>query len=77
MLKGLLLGIQLVLSFMLVTAVILHPAKAMGMGSIGAQAQMFGSQKGAESGLNKITAIIAVVWALISVILSANLVPDF
>lgn len=65
---------QLFLSIALITAVILHPAKGMGMGGIGSPAQVFGSQKGAESGLNRITAVIAILWALVAILLSTSLV---
>lgn len=56
------------------TAIILHPAKGMGLGGIGSPAQVFGSQKGAEAGLNKITAFIAILWALVAILLSTSLV---
>lgn len=64
-----LLFVQVITSIMLITAVILHPAKGMGLGGIGSPAQLFGSQKGAEEGLNKITAIIVSVWALTAILL--------
>jgi len=76
LLKNLLFGIQLIFSFMLVAAVVLHPAKGMGLGGIGSPAQIFGSQKGAESGLNKITAVIVIVWAVVSVLLSTTLIIE-
>lgn len=77
LLKNLLFGLQFILSFMLVTSVILHPAKGMGLGGIGAPAQIFGSQKGAETGLNKITAVIAILWALISILLSTPFIMEY
>ena len=66
--------LQLLLSIALVTAIILHPAKGMGLGGIGSPAQLFGSQKGAETGLNKLTGGIAVAWALVAILLSSPLV---
>jgi protein translocase SecG subunit len=42
----------------------------MGMGGIGSPSEIFGSQKGAEEGLNRITTIIAIIWALSALLLS-------
>lgn len=58
--------LQLILSIALVAAVIIHPAKSMGMG-LNSPAQLFGSQKGAESGLNKVTGFIALSWFVVSI----------
>lgn len=66
--------IQLILSLALIAAILVHPAKGMGLGSMGGTAQIFGSQKGAESGLNKITGGLAVLWALVAILLSSPLI---
>jgi preprotein translocase subunit SecG len=58
---------QVFLSIALVAAVLLHSAKGEGLAGIGGQAHMFGSQKGVEAGLNRITTIIAVIWFLVAV----------
>lgn len=69
---GLLVGVQILTSILIVIAVILHPAKGEGFGGLGgAPSQLFGSQRGAESGLNQITVGLAIVWALCSVTLSS------
>ena len=65
---------QLFLSLALIVAVILHPAKGAGLGSMGGGAQVFGSQKGAETGLNRITGVIALLWAATAVLLSSPLI---
>lgn len=65
---------QLFLSLALIVAVILHPAKGAGLGSVGGSAQIFGSQKGAETGLNRITAVIAILWAVVAVLLSSSFI---
>jgi len=57
-------------SIALILSVLLHPAKTMGMGGLGSPSELFGSQKGAEEGLNRVTAIIALIWAVSAVILS-------
>lgn len=72
MLYGLLVGLQILASILIILAVILHPAKGEGFGGLGgAPAQLFGSQRGAESGLNQITVVLAVIWALCSVVLAS------
>lgn len=63
--------LELICSLALVASILLHPAKADGMAGIGGPAKLFGSQKGAETGLNTLTAIIAVLWAGLAAILSA------
>jgi preprotein translocase subunit SecG len=62
---------ELFCSLALVLSILLHPAKADGMAGIGGPAKLFGSQKGAETGLNRLTAGIAIVWATLAAVLSA------
>ncbi len=66
--------IQFISSVALIFSVLIHPAKTMGMGALGSPSEIFGSQKGAEQGLNRITGITAFVWAVSAVILSTSLV---
>lgn len=61
---------QLLCSLALIGSILIHPAKSEGMAGIGGAAKVFGSQKGAESGLNKLTASIAIVWAGLATVLS-------
>lgn len=72
--QSLLIWAQLFLSLALIVTVILHPAKGGGLGSMGGSAQIFGSQKGAEAGLNRITATIAFLWAVSAILLSSSLI---
>lgn len=65
---------QLLLSLAMIAAIIIHPAKGMGLGSMGASAQLFGSQKGAETGLNRVTTVIVVLWASTAILLSSTLI---
>lgn len=58
---------QVTLSIALIIAVLLHSAKGEGLGGIGGQAHVFGSQKGVEAGLNRVTTIIAVLWFLTAI----------
>lgn len=61
---------QVFLSIALIVAVLLHSAKGEGLAGIGGQAHMFGSQKGVEAGLNRITTIIAGSWILVAILLA-------
>lgn len=61
---------QVTFSVALVIAVMLHSAKGEGLGAIGAQARVFGSQKGVEAGLNKLTTGLAVLWGATSLALA-------
>lgn len=72
--QSFLIWTQLFLSLALIVVIILHPAKGGGLGSMGGSAQVFGSQKGAEAGLNRITIGIAVLWALVAILLSSPLI---
>ena len=65
---------QLVLSLALIAAVLIHPAKGAGLGAMGGSAEVFGSQKGAESGLNWITGSLAFLWALTAILLSSQFI---
>jgi preprotein translocase subunit SecG len=57
---------QTVLSLLLIVAVMLHSAKGEGIGAIGGQTKIFGSQKGVEAGLNRFATVIAVLWGVVS-----------
>ncbi|MFP5501919.1 MAG: preprotein translocase subunit SecG [Candidatus Sericytochromatia bacterium] len=61
---------QVTFSIFLIVSVMMHSAKGEGLGAIGGQAKIFGSQKGVESGLNKLTTTMAVLWALTSIVLA-------
>ena len=68
--KGLLIFIQVISAILVIAAVLLHSAKGEGLGGIGGQAKLFGSQKGLEEGLDKITYICAGVFLFVSFLLS-------
>jgi preprotein translocase subunit SecG len=68
--RGFLLLIQVMSAFLLVIAVLMHSAKGEGLGGIGGQAKLFGSQKGLEEGLDKITYACAGTFMLVSFLLS-------
>ena len=66
--------IQVISAVLLVALVLIHSPKGDGIAGIGGSAQMFTSQKGAEKKLNKITTIVAVIFALCAFLLGFGLV---
>ncbi|MFH1387246.1 MAG: preprotein translocase subunit SecG [bacterium] len=68
--KGLLLLVQFVSAALLIVAVLLHAAKGEGLGGIGGSAKIFGTPKGMEEGLDKITWGLAITFLTISVLLA-------
>ncbi|RAP28007.1 preprotein translocase subunit SecG [Candidatus Marinamargulisbacteria bacterium SCGC AG-343-D04] len=64
MIKNILLSIEFISAVLLIIAVLLHSAKGEGLGGIGGQARIFNSQKGLESGLDKITYALAFIFLL-------------
>jgi len=68
--RGFLLVLQLFSAVALVVAVLLHAAKGEGLGGIGGSARIFGSPKGMEKGLNRITWACAIAFLSISILLA-------
>lgn len=56
----------------LVILVLLHSPKGDGIGGIGGQAQLFTSAKSAETALNRVTWVLAVLFIGLTIILSAE-----
>lgn len=56
----------------LVILVLLHSPKGDGIGGIGGQAQLFTSTKSAETALNRVTWVLAVIFIGLTVVLSAG-----
>lgn len=54
--------IQIVSALLLILLVMIHSPKGDGIAGIGGASQVFSSQKNAESGLNKLTMIVAIVF---------------
>lgn len=68
--KVLLLVIQFLSAALLIVAVLLHTAKGEGLGGIGGSARLFGTPKGMEEGLDRITWGLAITFLVISVLLA-------
>ncbi len=56
--------ILVVSALLLIVLILMHSPKGDGIAGIGNAAQMFSSQKSAEKGLNKLTAIVATVFII-------------
>ena len=56
--------IMVVSAILMIVLVLMHSPKGDGIAGIGNAAQMFTSQKSAEKGLNKLTAIVTAVFII-------------
>jgi len=68
--RGILLIVQLVSALILIISVLLHTAKGEGLGGIGGSARLFGSPKGLEQGLDRITWSLAIIFLAVSFLLA-------
>lgn len=68
--KGLLIVVQIFSAVALVIMVLLHAAKGEGLGGIGGSARLFGTPKGMEEGLDRITWSCAIVFLAVSLLLA-------
>jgi preprotein translocase subunit SecG len=68
------LGAEAILGILLTVLVLLHSAKGEGMGGIGGQAVMFGGQRGAEAGLDRVTYIVAIAFVIICTLLGFGII---
>ena len=66
--------IQVISALLLIGLVLIHSPKGDGIAGFGGSSQMFASQKGAEKRLNKITAIVALVFAICVFLLGFGIV---
>ncbi|MEQ8757433.1 MAG: preprotein translocase subunit SecG [Coleofasciculus sp. G1-WW12-02] len=56
----------------LIILVLLHSPKGDGIGGIGGQAQLFTSAKSAETALNRVTWVLAIIFIGLTIVLSAG-----
>jgi len=68
--KTLLMLVQFLTAALLIVAVLLHSAKGEGLGGIGGSAKLFGTPKGMEEGLDRITWGLAITFMAVSVLLA-------
>ena len=65
---------QVISALLLIALILMHSPKGDGIAGIGNAAQMFSSQKSAEKGLNKLTAIVAVTFLVCVFLLGFGIV---
>ena len=66
--------VQVVSAILLTILILMHSPKGDGIAGIGNAAQMFSSQKSAEKGLNKLTAIVAAVFIICVFVLGFGII---
>ena len=66
--------IQIISSLLLIVLILLHSPKGDGIAGIGGASHIFSSQKSAEKGLNKFTAIVAAVFIVCTFLLGYGIV---
>lgn len=66
--------LQVVSAILLTILILMHSPKGDGIAGIGNAAQMFSSQKSAEKGLNKLTAIVAAVFIICVFVLGFGII---
>lgn len=66
--------VQIASALLLIILILLHSPKGEGIGGIGGASQLFTSQKSAETGLNKLTSYIAIVFIICTVLLGFGII---
>lgn len=66
--------IQIISAVLLIILILLHSPKGDGIAGIGGASQLFSSQKSAESGLNKLTMYISIVFVLCTFLLGFGII---
>ena len=66
--------IQIVSAILLIILILLHSPKGEGIAGIGGASQLFSSQKSAETGLNKLTMIISIVFIACTFLLGFGII---
>lgn len=74
MLLKLVWSLQIISAFFIIILVLLHSPKGDGIAGIGGASQLFTSQKSAEKGLNKLTTIFALIFAITTFLLGFNII---
>ncbi len=66
--------VQILSALLLILLVLLHSPKGDGILGIGGASQIFASQKNAETGLNKLTVIVATVFFVSTFLIGFKLI---
>ncbi len=54
--------VEIICAFLLIVLILMHSPKGDGLAAMGGMANLFSSQKSAESGLTKLTTYIAIIF---------------
>jgi len=68
------LGTEVVLGLMLIALILIHSPKGEGMGGIGGTATLFTGKRGTETGLDRVTWIVASLFMLVCMLLGFGLI---
>lgn len=66
--------ISTIAAVLLIILILLHSPKGDGIGGIGGASHIFASQKSAEKGLNKVTAIVCAIFIICSFLIGFGIV---
>lgn len=66
--------IQIASALLLIVLILLHSPKGDGIAGIGSASQLFSSQKSAETGLNKLTSIVAAIFIICTLLLGFGII---
>lgn len=66
--------LQIISAIMLVILILLHSPKGDGIAGIGGASHLFSSQKSAEKGLNKVTAVFAGIFVVCTFLLGFGII---
>lgn len=61
--------LQMLTAILLIGLILIHSAKGEGLGGIGGEARLFGSTRGLEEGLDRVTTIMAGIFVGLALIL--------
>lgn len=67
-------AIQILSALFLIILILLHSPKGDGIAGIGGASHIFSSQKSAEKGLNKLTAIVAAIFIICTFLLGYGII---
>ena len=67
-------SVEIITAFLLIILVLMHSPKGDGIAGIGGASQLFSSQKSAEKGLNKLTAIVVAIFLFTTFLLGFGFV---
>lgn len=66
--------IQILSALLLIVLILLHSPKGDGIAAIGGASQLFSSQKSAEKGLNKVTAVVSAIFFICTFLLGFGII---